>query len=274
VVLHWGELEMTGVVGDALHLFDLTGRRAIVMGVGALGRALSAALASAGASLLLVDGDAANLEKQAQDLRARFRRKVECLAVSPTDEASALEMTENAVRLLGGLDILFVTVGKNIVAQAVDMRPAQWDEVMNTNVRVSWLAARAAARVMIAGGKGGKIVLTSSVRGRHGLNNYSAYVPAKHAIDGLVRSLACEWAPHKINVNALGPVIFRSDLTAWMFSNDEPGASVRANMLNRIPLGRLAEPEDFAGAAVFLCSPASDFYTGQILYVDGGYTAC
>jgi NAD(P)-dependent dehydrogenase (short-subunit alcohol dehydrogenase family) len=265
---------MTAASGGTSRLFDLSDRKAIVMGVGALGRILSATLAEAGASLLLVDGDATNLDKQAQDLRARFGRTVEYLPVSPTCEASALEMTESAVRHLGGLDILVVTAGKNVVAQAVEMRPEQWDEVMNANVRVSWLAARAAARVMIAAGIGGKIVLTSSVRGRHGMSNYSAYVPAKHAIDGLVRSLACEWAPHKINVNALGPVVFRSDLTSWMFSDGEPGASVRSNMLSRIPMGRLAEPEDFAGAAIFLCSAASDFCTGQVLYVDGGFTAC
>jgi NAD(P)-dependent dehydrogenase (short-subunit alcohol dehydrogenase family) len=265
---------MSAFTARASRLFDLTGRKAIVMGVGALGRAVSTALASAGASLLLVDGDEGNLDKQTQVLREEFSVQVESLPISPVDETSAALMTETAVRQLGGLNILFVTAGNNFVSRAVDMRPEQWDEVMNINVRASWLATRAAARAMIAAGGGGKIVLTSSIRGRHGLSNYSAYVPAKHAIDGLVRSLACEWAPHKINVNALGPVIFRSSLTAWMFSDEEPGASVRKSMLDRIPLGRLAEPEDFAGAAIFLCSTASDFYTGQILYVDGGFTAC
>lgn len=144
---------------------------------------------------------------------------------------------------------------------------------MNGQVRVAWLAARTAARAMIAAGNGGKIVLTSSIRGRLGLHGYSAYVAAKHAINGLARSLACEWGQYRINVNAIAPILFRSDLTQWMFSEEEPGVSVRTRMLNRIPLGRLAEPADFAGAILFLCAPASDFCTGHVFYVDGGLTA-
>jgi NAD(P)-dependent dehydrogenase (short-subunit alcohol dehydrogenase family) len=267
-------MPMIATAAGALQLFDLTGRTAIVMGVGALGRSLSEALASAGAKLLLVDGDASALDAHAHSLHRRFEIKVECLVSRPSDERSASEMVERAMQSLGGVNILVVTAGGNIVAPAVEMSMDEWDEIMRVNVRASWLAARAAARVMIKGENGGKIVLTSSVRGRLGLSNYSAYVPAKHAIDGLVRSLACEWAPHRINVNAIAPVVFRSNLTAWMFSDDAAGANVRASMLSRIPLGRLAEPEDFAGTALYLCSAASDFCTGQILYVDGGYTAC
>lgn len=259
---------------DAVKLFNLVGRKAIVMGVGTLGRVASAILASAGASVLLVDGDTELLQQEAQALRSRSGATVDYLTMRPDDQPSATAMVEGARDRLGGLDILVVTAGINIVADAINMTPEQWDKVMNVNVRVSWLAAQAAARHMIAFGNGGKIVLTSSVRGELGLQGYSAYVPAKHAVNGLVRSLACEWGPHRINVNAIAPAVFRSDLTAWMFSDEEPGVSVRKRMLSRIPMGRLAEPSDFAGAFLFLCSPASDFCTGHILHVDGGYASC
>lgn len=265
---------MADTAVDAAKLFSLAERKAIVMGVGTLGRTAAAILASAGASVLLVDGDAAALQRQTQALRLRSTAPVEYLATRPNDEQGAAAMVDTALQRLGGLDILVVTAGVNIVAEATEMPAEEWDEVMNVNVRVAWLAARAAARAMIASGQGGKIVLTSSVRGEFGLHGYSAYVPAKHAVNGLVRSLACEWGRHRINVNALAPSIFRSDLTAWMFSDQEPGASVRNRMLSRIPIGRLAEPADFAGAILFLCAPASDFCTGHVLYVDGGYAAC
>jgi NAD(P)-dependent dehydrogenase (short-subunit alcohol dehydrogenase family) len=232
------------------------------------------ALAGAGASVLLVDGGAALGHPEVAALRDRFGAKVEFLSLLPDTQSSCEGMVEHAITLFGRLDILLVTAGNNIARDALEMTPQEWDEVMNGHVRIAWLAARAAARHMIAAGNGGKIVLTSSIRGRLGLSGYSAYVPAKHAINGLARTLACEWGRYRINVNALAPILFRSDLTAWMFGDDERGIGVRNRMLERIPLGRLAEPSDFAGAILFLCTAASDFCTGQILYVDGGLTAC
>jgi NAD(P)-dependent dehydrogenase (short-subunit alcohol dehydrogenase family) len=92
-------------------------------------------------------------------------------------------------------------------------------------------------------------------------------------VEGLTKTLACEWGPQAINVNAIAPTVFRSELTAWMYEEEGRGKTVREAILARIPLGRLGEPADFAGAVIFLCSRASDFVTGQILYVDGGYTA-
>lgn len=121
---------------------------------------------------------------------------------------------------------------------------------------------------------GGKILLTSSTRGKLGHpGGYSSYCTSKSAVDGLVRALGCEWGEHDIQVNAIGPTVFRSPLTEWMFGDEEPGKAVRLGMLSRIPAGRLGEPEDLAGVILFLLSPASDFCTGQVMYVDGGYTA-
>jgi NAD(P)-dependent dehydrogenase (short-subunit alcohol dehydrogenase family) len=145
---------------------------------------------------------------------------------------------------------------------------------MDANVRGSWLMCKSAGQHMIAKGQGGKVVLVSSVRGRHGTpRGYSAYCPSKSAVDGLTRALATEWGQHRINVNAIGPTVFRSKLTAWMFDDDPKAAASRVQSLPRIPLGRLGEPEDLMGIVVYLLAPASDFCTGQVMYVDGGYTA-
>jgi NAD(P)-dependent dehydrogenase (short-subunit alcohol dehydrogenase family) len=196
------------------------------------------------------------------------------VAGRPDSPAEAEAIVAAAVAAAGRLDLLVSASGMNIVAPTVEMELTDWDAVMDANVRGSWLIAQAAGRQMIAQGDGGKIVLISSTRGKLGHPaGYSAYVPSKAAIDGLTRTLACEWGPAAINVNAIAPTVFRSELTAWMYEDEGRGQAVRESMLSRIPLGRLGEPVDFAGSVIFLCSRASDFVTGQILYVDGGYTA-
>jgi NAD(P)-dependent dehydrogenase (short-subunit alcohol dehydrogenase family) len=183
-------------------------------------------------------------------------------------------MVDAAVSAAGRLDIVVCASGVNIVAPTVEMSDNDWQTVMDANVRGSWLVTQAAGRRMIEQGEGGKIVLVSSTRGKLGHPaGYSAYCPSKAAVDGLTKSLACEWGGYGINVNAIGPTVFRSALTAWMYDEEGPGKAVREAMLARIPVGRLGEPEDFQGSVVFLSSRASDFVTGQILYVDGGYTA-
>ena len=122
--------------------------------------------------------------------------------------------------------------------------------------------------------RGGKIILMSSARGLLGHPaGYTAYCASKSAVDGITKALGCELGPAGITVNALGPTVFRSPLTEWMFADDERGKTVRAGFLTRVPKGRLGEPSDLAGPLLFLASRASDFYTGHILYADGGYTA-
>jgi NAD(P)-dependent dehydrogenase (short-subunit alcohol dehydrogenase family) len=121
---------------------------------------------------------------------------------------------------------------------------------------------------------GGKIVFVSSARGLLGHPaGYTAYCASKAAVDGMTKSLGCELGPTGITVNAIAPTVFRSPLTAWMFEDTEKATAVRNGFLARVPKGRLGEPEDLAGPLLFLSSAASDFYTGHILYADGGYTA-
>ena len=179
-----------------------------------------------------------------------------------------------AVSHFGSLDILVVTSGMNDVAPIVEMSPERFETVMQANVTGSWLMARAAGQQMINQGRGGKVVLTSSARGKLGHPaGYSAYCASKAAVDGITKALGCEWGKYGITVNAIAPTVFRSALTAWMFEDTEKGTATRQGMLARIPIGRLGEPSDLAGPLLFLSSAASNFYTGHVLYADGGYTA-
>ena len=255
-----------------LSLFDLTGKSALVTGAtGSFGRVASMALANAGADVVLTAGHEQELNKIADDVR-KTGRKVVTVARRPDSVEDGEAMVQAAVESCGRLDIAVVASGYNAPVATVDMTLEQWETIMNANIRACWIVSRAAGRQMIKQGGGGKIVLTSSTRGKLGYPaGYSAYCPSKGATDSLIKTLACEWGKHGINVNGIGPTVFRSPLTAWLFTDDAKTA--RTNILTRLPLGRLGEPEDLAGALMFLAAPASDFCTGQIIYPDGGYTA-
>jgi NAD(P)-dependent dehydrogenase (short-subunit alcohol dehydrogenase family) len=262
------------VLERAGSMFDLTGASALVTGAsGALGSAAARALAGAGAHVTLAAGNAEKLDALAAEV-ASAGGKAAKVAGRPESPADAEAMVRAAVVAAGRLDVVVLASGQNIVAPTTEMADADFQAVMDANVRGSWLVCQAAGRQMIEQGTGGRIVLISSTRGRLGHPaGYSAYCASKSAVDGLTRAMACEWGPHGINVNAIGPTVFRSDLTAWMYADEGAGKDVREAMLARIPIGRLGEPDDFAGTVVFLAAPASAFMTGQVLYVDGGYTA-
>jgi NAD(P)-dependent dehydrogenase (short-subunit alcohol dehydrogenase family) len=256
---------------DGLEQFQLRGKSILITGAtGALGRAAASALGGAGARLTLAGGNGPRLEKVA----ARA-----CQAVTvrrrPDTPEDAAAMVRAAVTAYGRLDGVLVASGTNHVAPITDMDVTQFEQVMDANVRGSWLVCQAAGRQLLEQGDGGSVVLVSSTRGRLGhAAGYTAYCASKAAVDLLAKSLSAEWGRAGIRVNAIAPTVFRSELTAWMYADDEKARATREAMLARIPLGRLAEPEDFAGALIYLLSDASAFLTGQVLYLDGGYTAC
>jgi len=257
-----------------LSLFNLEGKSALVAGAsGAFGKVASLALANAGADTVLTAGHEAELLKIVDEVKKTGRKAVPFVG-RPNTVADAEAMVQFVVSNFGKIDILVAALGFNAPVPTVDMTLEQWEAIMNANIKACWLLSKAAGTQMIKQGGGGKIILTSSTRGKLGFPpGYSAYCPAKGATDSLIKTLAWEWGPHKINVNGIGPTVFRSPLTAWMFADDERGTKARTGILARLPLGRLGEPEDLAGAVLYLASAASNFCTGQTLYVDGGYTS-
>lgn len=255
-------------------LFDVRGKSAVIVGAtGAFGKVACATLGSAGARLTIAAGNAGELDALAQELTANGIA-AHSIARRSNTEGDAQAIVEAAVTAYGGVDILVVASGLNDVAPIVDMTPERFAKVMGANVDGAWLIARAVGRQMIAQGRGGKVVFTSSARGKLGHPaGYSAYCASKAAVDGMTKALGCEWGKHGITVNAIAPTVFRSPLTAWMFEDNENANKVRAGFLARVPVGRLGEPEDLAGPLLFLCARASDFHTGHVVYADGGYTA-
>ena len=259
---------------DSKDLFNLRGKVALITGAtGALGRIATLALAKAGAKTVVTASNQAALDKLVAEVKAAGSEAV-AVARRAETEADAQAMVDAAVKSFGGLDIVFASAGMNDPAPIVDQPLEKWEAIMDANVRGSWLVSKAAGAQMIKQGRGGKVVLVSSARSVRGHPaGYGGYCTSKAAIDGLTRTLGCEWGKYKINVNAIGPTVFRSPLTEWMFGEDEKAKTVRTGFLTRLPLGRLGEPEDLAGAVLFLSSAASDFCTGQTIFVDGGYTA-
>lgn len=259
---------------DPTSRFSLRGKSIIITGAsGAMGSEAAKGLGAAGANITIAGSNRDALEELAA--LPELAGHVAIAAIRPDSVAEADAIVKTATDAFGQLDGMLVASGMNIAKPTVDMSLEEWEKVMDANVRGSWLMSQAAGKVLIPQGKGGSIVLVSSTRGKLGHPaGYSAYCPSKAAVDLLGKTLATEWGPQQIRVNVIAPTVFRSELTAWMYADDERGTAAREAMFARIPLKRFAEPEDFVGALVYLLSDASTFMTGQVLYLDGGYTAC
>ena len=249
-------------------LFDLTGKVAVVTGgAGGIGHAQALGLADAGADVVVTSRQIEHLKEVAEEIEAKGRKAL-AISADVVDEKSVADMVAKTLEAFPRIDILVNAAGIAI-RHAADTFPIDdWQKVMDINVRGTFLCCQAVGREMIKQ-KSGKIINLSSVRGRYGLPaDYAAYCPSKGAVDTLTRTLACEWAKHNVLVNAVAPTIVETDLTRDALANPDYAKMMKS----RIPLGKWAMPEDIVGATVFFASKASDFITGQILYIDGGVT--
>lgn len=245
--------------------FGLDGRRALVTGASrGIGLAGAAALAEAGAEVVLAARSLTDLEQAVQSIR-EAGGKAEALAI----DVRAPWAAGSAITDSGPFDILFNNAGAALPKPMTETSPEDFDSVMEVNVRGAYFVAQAVARAMIAAGKGGSIINTSSQMGHVGGIDRTVYAASKHAIEGMTKSMAIELGPHGIRVNSIAPTFVRTPLTESTFADPERAAWIKS----RIKLDRIARLEDLMGAVLFLAGDAAAMVTGTSLLVDGGWTA-
>ena len=245
--------------------FRLDGRRALVTGASSgIGLGAAAALAEAGAEVTLVARRVAELE-QVQDAIQSSGGRAEVLALDITDLAA----TAAALAARQPFDVLVNSAGLARHASALDTTPEDYDAAMGLNLRAAFFLTREVARGLTARGKPGSLINVSSQMGHVGGPDRAVYCANKHALEGMTKAMALEWAPHGIRVNTLCPTFIRTPLAEQSLKNPER----RAWILSKIKLGRVGEVEDLMGPVVFLASEASAMVTGTHLIVDGGWTA-
>jgi len=254
---------------DVLGQFSLKGKVALVTGSGGvIGAAIAEGYLAAGADLVISDQDSDKVD--AVVARLAEKGNVIGVAADVTVPASLDAAVAAVLERFGKIDILCTAAGVAIRTPAVDLSAEEYDHVMAVNAKGTFLAAQAVARSMIARGGGGKIVTIGSVRGLVGHPlGYVSYGTSKGAVHLLTRQLATEWAEHRINVNAIAPSVVNTPIGEYILRDK----AIRDLFLSRIPFKRAMQPEELVGTAVYLASPASDFVTGQIVFVDGGSTA-
>lgn len=245
--------------------FDLTGKTAIVTGAGrGLGQAIAAGLAEAGANLVLVTN-----RTSAEDTKAKveaFGRKARIVHVDVADRSKLPLIIDEAIESFGGIDILVNNAGIIRRTPAVEHAYSDWQEVLDVNLNSVFVLCQLAGELMIEQGHG-KIINIASMLSYQGGINVPGYTASKHAVAGLTKALANEWASKGIQVNAIAPGYMATDNTEAL--RNDPTRS--RQILDRIPAGRWGSDEDLIGPAVFLASAASNYMNGHVLCVDGGW---
>jgi len=253
---------------QAKNEFDLSGKIAAVTGAGrGLGRDISLAMARYGADVVACSRTPSELEAVAETITAMGRRAV-TVPLDVSDIRSIRRMVDRALDAFGRIDILVNNAGVNRPQPAEEVSEENWDLVIDTNLKGLFFCAQAVGRVMIAQ-RQGKIINISSDAGTVGIPGRAAYCASKGGVNLVTKVLALEWAPHHIHVNAIAPAFIETPLTRPMLQDP----AFKKYVLDNTPLGRVGNPRDVSGVAVFLASAASDYMTGHILLVDGGWTA-
>ncbi len=261
---------MTSTTSPYHQLFDLQGKTAFVAGgTGAIGGEIARALAAYGAQVAVAGTSLEASEQAAADLAAKGAKAIG-VTLNVLDQDSIAAAIAEAEIHLGPLDILVNAVGTHIEQPAHEVNLADWETILGVNLSGAFALSQVVARSMIAGQRGGSHIHITSVRSSLGIRRgYAAYCASKGGLGILIKQLATEWARYGIRVNGIAPTFTRTPLVE-NYLND---AEFYNALVQRIPLGRVCETTDLAGAAIFLASPASAFITGQSLFVDGGVTA-
>jgi NAD(P)-dependent dehydrogenase (short-subunit alcohol dehydrogenase family) len=252
-------------------LFDLAGKVAFLPGgYGGLGEAIAGGLAQRGAKVAIAGRDRKKGAALAAALKAKGHDAL-ALALDATRVADIRRTVDNVLTAFGAVDILVNCVGTQIEERIADVSEKAFDRVYAVNLKAAMFLAQAVAKAQIAGGRGGRQMHLLSVRAQLALRDrgYSAYASTKGALVMLIKQHAMELAPHRVTVNGIAPTFVYTEMIRHVMENPK----FRRALHQRIPLGRIADPKDVVGAALFFAAPASDFVTGQILYVDGGITA-
>lgn len=249
-------------------LFSLDGKVAVITGASrGLGLGMAKAIAGAGGKVVLASRDAKALAAAADEIKCDS-----CQAFPiPTDITSEKDidyLIQQVIEQLGHVDILINNAGINVRKPFLEITATEFGNVMNSNLTAGFLFTQKIAKLMIAA-HGGKIINIASLTSQLGVKNVAAYAASKGAVASLTKTLAVELAPYNINVNAIAPGYFRTSMTEDAFADDDR----KKWILSRIPLKRAGTPEDLYGTVIFLASTASDYLTGQIVFVDGGWTA-
>ena len=248
--------------------FDLSGRTAVVIGgTSGIGRAIACSLAQAGADVVPTSRRPAQVKEAVAEIRALGRRSLE--AVSDVgDRHSLSELLKHCVEEFGKVDILVNSAGKTKRTPTVDVSDEEWADILDTNLTGTLRACQVFGRHMLKNNYG-RIVNIASLTSFVALYEVAAYSASKAAVAMLTKSLAIEWAPHGVNVNAIAPGVFRTALNEKLLDGSERGKE----FLLRTPMNRFGKVEELGGAAVFLASDAASFITGEVLVVDGGFLA-
>lgn len=249
-------------------MFDLKCRKAIVTGGNkGIGKAIALCLAHAGADVFITGRTQNELEDICSQIRA-FGRESDYAVMNVRIKLDVDGMVEKAIQKLGRIDILVNNAGISEVLPAEEHTEQIWDDIIDTNLKGVFLCSQAVGKQMIKQ-KSGVIINMSSQAGTIGLLNHVAYCASKGGVNLLTKVLALEWAKYNIRVNAIAPTVIRTPMIDKVFAEE----SVRKELIAKIPIGKFGEPEDVAGAVIFLASEASRMITGHILLVDGGWTA-
>lgn len=252
----------------AYQAFDLTGKTAVVIGgTSGIGRAIARGLAEAGADVVPTSRRIEQVTETAREIRELGRRSLE--AVSDVSDRSSLEhLLGQCIEAFGKIDILVNSAGKTKRTPTIDVGEDEWNDILDTNVTGTLRACQVFGRHMLER-RYGRIVNIASLSTFVALYEVAAYSASKAAVAMLTKSLAIEWAPHGVNVNAIAPGVFRTALNQKLLDETERGKE----FLLRTPMKRFGNVEELAGAAVFLSSEAASFITGEVLVVDGGFLA-